>query len=146
MRIEKGHVAGNELNGETTAADLGLGRLMSADKDFIGRVMAARPGLTDPARPALVGLRPLDRSARLRAGGHLLPVGARRAAANDQGYVTSAAFSPALGHWIALALLKGGRGRIGEHFNVHDPVRGADVEVVVTEPVAFDPEGSRCRA
>ena len=25
MRIEKGHVAGNELNGTTTAADLGLG-------------------------------------------------------------------------------------------------------------------------
>src|SRR5207244_4469752 len=29
MRIEKGHVTGNELNGTTTAADLGLGRMMS---------------------------------------------------------------------------------------------------------------------
>ena len=29
MRVEKGHAAGNELNGTTTAADLGLGRMVS---------------------------------------------------------------------------------------------------------------------
>ena len=33
MRIEKGHVAGNEINGQTTARDLGLGRMMSTKKD-----------------------------------------------------------------------------------------------------------------
>ena len=44
MRIEKGHVAGNEINGQTTARDLGLGRMMSGRKDYIGRVMAQRPG------------------------------------------------------------------------------------------------------
>ena len=32
MRIEKGHVAGNELNGQTTAHDLGLGKLMSTEE------------------------------------------------------------------------------------------------------------------
>ena len=51
MRIEKGHVAGNELNGQTTARDLGLGRMMSTKKDFIGRVLAQRPALAD-AGPA----------------------------------------------------------------------------------------------
>src|SRR5262249_8854341 len=29
MRIEKGHAAGNEIDGRTTAHDLGLGRMMS---------------------------------------------------------------------------------------------------------------------
>ena len=29
MRIEKGHVGGPEMNGTTTAKDLGLGRMMS---------------------------------------------------------------------------------------------------------------------
>src|SRR6185369_421128 len=43
MRIEKGHPAGNELNGQTTASDLGMGRMMSKKKDFIGRAMARRP-------------------------------------------------------------------------------------------------------
>ncbi len=68
MRIEKGHVSGPELNGQTTAADLGFGRMASTKKDFIGRVLAGRAGLRDAQRPGFVGLRPVDRSQRLRAG------------------------------------------------------------------------------
>ena len=72
MRIEKGHVGGSELNGQTTAKDLGLGKMMSSKKDYIGRVLAGRPGLIDPDRPAFVGFRPADQSQRLRAGAHFL--------------------------------------------------------------------------
>jgi methylglutamate dehydrogenase subunit C len=144
MRIEKGHPAGNELNGQTTAGDLGMGRMLSAKKDFIGRVMAGRPGLTDPDRPSLVGIRPL-RGERLRAGGHLVPLGAPPVASNDQGYVTSTAFSPTIGDWVGLALLKRGPDRHGEHIIVHDPLRGADVEVEVCHPVFIDREGARVR-
>jgi len=145
MRIEKGHAAGGELNGQTTAGDLGMGRMMSKKKDFIGRVMAQRPGLTDPERPALVGIRPVEPGARLRAGGHLLPLGTPSEIAHDQGHVTSVAFSPTLGHWIGLALLKRGPERHGERIRVHDPVRGPDVEVDVCNPVFVDPEGVRLR-
>src|SRR5262249_18611485 len=60
MRIEKGHVAGGEINGQTPPADLGLARLVSAKKYFIGRRLLERPALTDPARPSLVGLEPVD--------------------------------------------------------------------------------------
>jgi heterotetrameric sarcosine oxidase gamma subunit len=143
MRIEKGHVAGPELNGTTTAADLGLGRMMSKKKDFIGRVLATRPALLDPERPALVGVKPVDRAARLRAGAHLLPTGAPVAVGNDQGYVTSAAFSPMLGHWIGLALLARGPERIGQRVRAFDPVRDGDVDVEICAPVFFDPEGAR---
>lgn len=143
MRIEKGHPAGNELNGQTTAGDLGMARMMSRKKDFVGRVMAARPGLVAPDRPRLVGLKPVDPKVRLRAGAHLLAKGARPIAANDQGHVTSAAFSPTLGHSIALALLAHGPERHGERIVLHDPVRGADVEAEVCGPVFVDPIGSR---
>ena len=146
MRIEKGHAAGPELNGRTTATDLGMGRMMSTKKDFIGRVMAQRLGLTDPKRPRLVGLRPVDPRQRIRAGAHLLSAGAAPVVANDQGYVTSAAYSPTLGHSIALALLVRGPERQGEQIVVHDPVRGADVEAEVCSPIFFDPEGARQRA
>jgi len=145
MRIEKGHPAGNELNGQTTAPDLGLGRMMSKKKDFIGRVMAMRPGLTDPARPALVGLRPVASGERIRAGGHLLEKHAKAIAANDQGHVTSAAFSPTLGHWIGLALLRHGPERHGEQIVIHDPLRGADIAAQVCSPRFVDPEGVRVR-
>jgi sarcosine oxidase subunit alpha len=145
LRIEKGHAAGAELSGQTTAHDLGMGRMLSGKKDFIGRAMASRPALTAPDRPRLVGLRPADGTAPIRAGAHLLPQGAAARAANDQGYVTSACFSPTLGHPIALALLRGGPERHGETVTVHDPVRGADVAAVVCDPVFVDPEGVRVR-
>jgi methylglutamate dehydrogenase subunit C len=145
MRIEKGHPAGNELNGQTTAADLGMGRMMSKKKDFIGRIMAERPALVDPARPTLVGLKPCRPGQRIRAGAHLLSPAARPIAANDEGYVTSAAWSPTLGHSIALALLRDGPQRHGQQIVVHDPVRGGDIIAEVCDPVFVDPEGARVR-
>lgn len=143
MRVEKGHVAGNELNGQTVATDLGLGRLAAKDKDYVGKVMAARPALVDPDRPALVGLRPVDQSARLRAGAHLLPRGAAAVAAHDEGYVTSAVYSPTVESWIGLALVKGGPARIGSRMRAYDPVRNGDLEVELVSPVFVDPEGRR---
>lgn len=146
MRIEKGHVAGNELNGQTTAADLGLGRMMSAKKDFIGRILAQRPGLVAADRPALVGLKPVDQGARLRAGAHFLARGAEARLANDEGHVTSVAFSPMAGSWVGLGLLKNGPRRHGERVRAYDPVRNGDVEVEIVSPVFFDPEGARLKA
>ncbi|CAH1653114.1 Sarcosine oxidase subunit alpha [Hyphomicrobiales bacterium] len=145
MRVEKGHAAGGELNGQTTVRDLGLGGLMSTKKDYIGRVLAGRPALTDPSRPTLVGFRPVDRSARLRAGAHFLERGAKASPAEDQGYLTSAAFSPVLGHWIGLGLLRRGRERIGDVVRAYDPVRNGDTEVEVCDPVFYDPAGERLR-
>jgi sarcosine oxidase subunit alpha len=143
LRIEKGHPAGNELNGQTTAHDLGLARLLSKKKDFIGRSLAARPALTDPMRPSLIGLQPVDKTGRLRAGSHLLPQGVAATAAHDQGYVTSVAYSPSLSHWIGLALLQNGPSRLGEIVRVYDPVRNGDLLAQVVSPVFVDPEGTR---
>ncbi len=143
LRVEKGHPAGAELNGQTTAHDLRLEKLLSRKKDFVGRAMAARPALTDSARPTLVGLRPVDRGARLRAGAHLLPQGVEATAAHDQGHVTSVAFSPVAGHWIGLGLLADGRRRQGEIVRAYDPIRSGDLAVEVVEPCFFDPAGER---
>jgi sarcosine oxidase subunit alpha len=145
LRIEKGHPAGGELNGQTTAHDLGLGKLLSTKKDFIGHFMAARPALIDSSRPTLVGLRPVNREDRLRAGAHLIPKGAEATGANDQGYVTSIAFSPSLGHWLGLGLLAKGPQRHGELMRAYDPVRNGDVEVEICPPCHIDPEGNRLR-
>ncbi|WP_460451119.1 sarcosine oxidase subunit alpha family protein [Alsobacter sp. SYSU BS001988] len=143
MRIEKGHAAGGELNGQTTARDLGLKRMMSSKKDYVGRVMAGREALVAPDRPILVGLKPVDASQRLRAGAHFIGVGEPATMANDQGHVTSVAFSPHLGCWIGLGLLADGESRIGGRMRAYDPVRNGDVEVEICSPVFFDPEGTR---
>jgi len=142
MRIEKGHAAGPELNGQTTAHDLGMGKMLSKKKDFVGRVMASRPVLTDPTRPTLVGLKC---DTLLRAGAHLLPVDAEASVANDEGWITSAAQSPSLG-FIALAMLKNGPARHGETIRVYDPLRGGDCLATIVPPVHYDPTGSRLHA
>jgi sarcosine oxidase subunit alpha len=146
MRIEKGHPAGNELNGQTTAGDLGLARLMSKKKDFIGRVMAQRPALIEPDRPALAGFRPVDRSKRLRAGAHFVSVGVMARAENDEGYMTSVAHSPALNCWIGLGFLKNASSRIGHVVRACDPVRGEEVDVEICYPVFVDLKGERLHA
>jgi sarcosine oxidase subunit alpha len=146
MRIEKGHVVGNEINGTTTAADLGLARMMSTKKDFIGRVLAARPALLDPNRPALVGVKPCERNAKLSAGAHFIARDTKATLKNDQGYITSVAFSPALESWIGLGLLTSGRNRWSERLLAYDAVRGGEVEVQVVNPVFVDPDGARLRS
>jgi sarcosine oxidase subunit alpha len=145
MRIEKGHVSGPELNGQTTIADLGMGRMASTKKDWIGRVMAGRPAFADPNRPGLVGFRPVDRSQRILAGSHLLERGAAAETANDRGWISSATWSPILGHAIGLGFLAGGSARIGEVVRAWDGLRDADVEVEVCAPCFLDPEGVRLR-
>ena len=145
MRIEKGHAAGPELNGQTTAHDLGFGKMMSKKKDFIGRFMGERAALNEDARAALVGLKPLDRAARIRAGAHLVPKDADAVGANDQGYVTSMAYSPELGIWIALAMLSNGPARHGEVVKVCDPLRNSEMLAEVCAPCFVDQEGGRLR-
>ena len=146
LRIEKGHPAGGELNGQTTAHDLGFGKMLSAKKDFIGRFMAARPALTDPRATDAGGLQP-HRPGRPhpRRRASRSPRMPRPTAKNDQGYVTSIAFSPSLGHWLGLGLLARGPERHGEIVRAYDPVRGGDVLVEVRPPCFIDPEGERLR-
>ncbi|WP_292475329.1 sarcosine oxidase subunit alpha family protein, partial [Mesorhizobium sp.] len=145
MRIEKGHVAGPELNGTTTAADLGLGKMMSTKKDFIGRVMAGREALVAPNRQVVVGIKPTDKARRLRSGAHIVPKGETPGPDNDQGYITSVCFSPVLDQWIGLGLVERGRARIGEIVRAHDPLRGEGYDVELCNSVFYDPDGGRQR-
>ena len=146
MRIEKGHVAGGELNGTTTAADLGLGKMMSAKKDYIGRTMASREGLVDKNRHCVVGIRPVDRSDKLRSGSHLLKRDGAPSLANDQGYISSVAWSPMLGMWVGLALLANGRERHGEIVQVFDGLRNIHIYGEICDPMHFDRENRRLHA
>ena len=147
LRIEKGHVTHAEINGTVTAADLGLGRMVRREKpDFIGRAGLARPGLAAADRLTLCGLVPLDAGAEIRAGAHVLNPGEAPSLAADQGHVTSATVSPALGHAAALALVKGGAGRIGEEVVAWDGLAGTSTPARIVSPVFLAPDGARLRA
>ncbi|KGK78108.1 sarcosine oxidase subunit alpha [Thalassobacter stenotrophicus] len=145
MRIEKGHAAGNELNGTTTALNLGMARMVNKKKDSIGSTLSERPGLNEDDALKLVGLRPVDPTNPVPAGAHLMTKGTPVDAAHDQGYVTSACYSPNLGHHIAIGYLKSGDARMGEVIRLVSPLTGVDHDVEVVSAHFIDPEGERLR-
>jgi sarcosine oxidase subunit alpha len=138
LRIEKGHVAGPEMNGQTTAADLGLGRMLKKRGDFVGRALAARPALTDPGRPALAGVRALN-GARLLAGAHLVAPGGN----GSLGWLSSVTRGVEQEGWIGLALLADAAARRGTRLEAASPLHGERVEVEIGSPHFVDPENRR---
>lgn len=145
LRIEKGFITHAEIDGRVTAFDLGLGRMVSAKKDCIGKTMAARPGLVGADREQLVGLRPIGAVKQLTAGAFLFADGADVTRENAQGHVTSVGYSPAMGHFLGLGFLVNGRARHGETVRLVDHLRGLVAACRVTDPVVYDPEGGRLR-
>jgi sarcosine oxidase subunit alpha len=140
LRTEKGYLhLGADTDGTTFPGDVGLDR--GIDKkaaNFVGRRSLLRPVATDPDRMQLVGLLPQDRSSRLPVGAHITvhaPPG------SIEGYVTSSVFSPVLGHPVALAMLKRGGQRLGEHVTAYHLGSPFAAEVVKTP--FFDVAGDR---
>ncbi len=146
MRIEKGHAAGNELNGTTTTRNLGMERMVSKKKDSIGSVLSEREGLNTAEDLRQIGIKPVDPEAPVPAGAHLMNLNGPVDAAHDQGYATSSCYSPNLGHAIALGFLKNGSERLGERMRLVSPLTQVDTEVEIVSAHFYDPEGGRLRA
>ena len=149
LRIEKGHVAGPEIDGRTTPLDLGFERMLRPDGLYVGHWGLSRPVFHAEGRKQLVGLRG---EASIPPGAQLLDeeraarLGRQTTALTSLGHVTSAVYSPNLDAEIALALLRDGRSRIGERLVAASPVTGENVPVEVCSPHFFDPENDRARA
>ncbi|MEM9107441.1 MAG: sarcosine oxidase subunit alpha family protein [Pseudomonadota bacterium] len=146
LRVEKGHAAGNELNGQTTARDLGLGRMVSKKKDSIGSTLSERPDLNREDGLTLVGFAPVNKQEELKAGAHFVSKGKLPTTENDEGWMTSVVYSPSLGHSIGLGFIKRGHDRMGEIVEAADPLRARSTDVEIVSPHFFDPEGERLRA
>ncbi|MCZ4283060.1 sarcosine oxidase subunit alpha family protein [Kiloniella laminariae] len=146
LRIEKGHVS-SELNKFTTASDLGLGGMMSKTKDYIGHRLSQRPGLIAPDREVVVGLLPLNPKHSFAQGAHIITTGTSATAENDDGYITSAAWSPTLNSYIGIALVRRGRERIGQIVDIVDPLNGKKpVTAKIVSHHFYDLENTRVTA
>jgi sarcosine oxidase subunit alpha len=143
LRAEKGYIiVGQETDGTVTPNDLGLDwAIGKAKPDFVGKRSLARPDMTKPDRKQLVGLMTGVPEIVLEEGAQITVEAAPVLGRPALGHVTSAYASPTLGRSIALALVSGGRARIGETLYV--PMPSGAVAVTVTEPIFFDKDGSR---
>jgi sarcosine oxidase subunit alpha len=144
LRAEKGYpIIGQDTDGTVTPQDLGMNWVVSKKKpDFIGKRSYARADSVRADRKHLVGLLPEDPGTFLPEGTHLVADSELPAPPVPMlGHVTSSYRSAALGRTFALALIKGGRDRIGER--LYAPVGDRLVPVTVASPVLYDPEGAR---
>ncbi|MET8248954.1 sarcosine oxidase subunit alpha family protein [Streptomyces sp. NPDC005202] len=144
LRAEKGYpIIGQDTDGTVTPQDLGMSWAVSKKKrDFIGKRSHARADTVRADRKHLVGLLPEDPGTLLPEGTHLVADSVLPAPPVPMlGHVTSSYRSAALGRTFALALIKGGRDRIGER--LYAPVGDRLVPVTVASPVLYDPEGAR---
>ena len=143
LRAEKGYpIIGQDTDGTVTPQDLGLDWVVSKQKaDFLGKRSFARPDSARPDRKQLVGLLPLDPDALLPEGAQLVADPGLAPPVPMLGHVTSSYRSAALGRSFALALVKGGRDRIGEV--VHAPLASPPIAAEIVAPCVYDPEGSR---
>ena len=137
LRAEKGYIIiGQETDGTVAPGDLGLDWAVASKKpDFIGKRSLARPDMSRPDRKQLVGLRmeeDVDEGAQLTAD------------ASDNamlGYVTSSYRGSLDGKPFALALLAGGRGRVGSVVYARFTGRSVRCKIVVSS--LYDPHGAR---
>ena len=140
LRAEKGYfIVGQDTDGTVTPQDLGYGWAVAKRKgDFVGRRSHVRPDTAREDRKHLVALLPARRVAE---GAQVVLEPSDTVPVAMAGHVTSSYDSVALERPFALALVRGGRARIGETVHVsHD---GGWVAATVAEPVVYDPEGAR---
>jgi sarcosine oxidase subunit alpha len=141
LRGEKGYIlVGQDTEGTTTPLDVGLSWLVAKDKDFIGRRSFARPALRAADRRQLVGFRPDDGNVIVPEGAGLVAKVSSPPMAID-GHVTTSRWSEALGRSFGLAMVKGGRSRLGE--TLFAPLEDRVVPVKLVDPVHYDKKGER---
>jgi sarcosine oxidase subunit alpha len=144
LRIEKGHVAGGELDHRNTLDDLGLGKMASKEKPFVGRELRQRPLLQAPQRWSLVGIECLEADKKLR-GGSILFAANDKIEGHGRGYITSVTWSTELEKFIALGLYQGGLKHAGEEIICAFPLKNEQVRARIVSPMFIDPNGERLR-
>jgi sarcosine oxidase subunit alpha len=145
LRIEKGHVAGLELDHRNTLDDLGLGRMAAKEKSFVGKELRLRENLQAPDRWSLVGLELLEPEKRLR-GGAILFAAIDEIRGHGRGYITSVTWSVELQKTIALGLYQGGLKHVGEEIICAFPLKDESVRARIVSPHFIDPKGERLNA
>ncbi|WP_193101389.1 glycine cleavage T C-terminal barrel domain-containing protein [Brevibacterium aurantiacum] len=146
LRAEKGFIiVGQDTDGTVTPQDAGMEWIVSKLKDFIGKRSYSRIDTAREDRKHLVGVLPVDGTTRLAEGAQLItsgtPITPEAGPVPMIGHVTSSYISPSMDRPFGLAMVENGRNRTGEI--IQSPVGGTLVDVEITSPVFYDPEGNR---
>ncbi|ARE38605.1 Sarcosine oxidase alpha subunit [Rhodovulum sp. P5] len=144
LRAEKGYIiVGQDTDGTVTPYDAGMGWAVGKKKpDFVGMRGLARPDLAASGRKQLVGLLTEDGS-KLEEGAQIVFDPDQPVPMTMVGHVTSSYDTGTTGQPIALALVAGGQGRMGE--TVHIPMPDRTIAAKIVPTVFHDPENTRLK-
>jgi sarcosine oxidase subunit alpha len=143
MRLEKGFLhLGTDTDGTTVPDDVGYGKVAASKKaDFIGKRSLRLPEHVKADRLQLIGLAG-NADKPFTVGSHLR---IRDSHHPTDGWITSAGTATLTNEPIALAVLRGGRARIGAQVEVYDFRTRVGAARVVAPPF-YDPTGDRMNA
>ena len=143
LRAEKGYIiVGQDTDGTLTPMDAGLGWAIGKKKpDFVGKRSLARPDIVAEGRKQLVGLLTDDPNVVLEEGAQIVADPSEPVPMTMLGHVTSSYWSEALGRSIAIAMVAGGQGRMGE--TLHVPMPDRTIAAKVSDMVFYDKDGER---
>jgi sarcosine oxidase subunit alpha len=143
LRAEKGYIiVGQDTDGTLTPDDAGLSWAIGKTKpDFVGKRSLSRNSMQRADRKQLVGLKTVDPTVVIEEGAQVAARPGLTPPMPLLGHVTSSYYSAVLKSSIALAVVAGGRARMGQKLYI--PMPGRDIEVEVVSPVFYDPQGGR---
>ncbi|MFM7785001.1 MAG: glycine cleavage T C-terminal barrel domain-containing protein [Gammaproteobacteria bacterium] len=143
LRADKGFIiVGQDTDGSMTPEDMGMPWIVGKRQDFIGWRSLQREHCRDEQRKHFVGLLTEDPALVIPEGAQLLADPSNTIPATMIGHVSSSYASPAAGRSIALALVKGGRDRMGQ--TIYAALAdGRMIPATVCKPVFHDPSGER---
>jgi sarcosine oxidase, subunit alpha len=146
LRAEKGFIiVGQDTDGTVIPDDAGLGWAVGKKKpDFVGKRSLTRPDMLKTDRKHLVGLLTDDLGVVLEEGAQIVDDPNQPIPMNMLGHVTSSYWSSTLGRSIAMALVSGGKARMGE--TIYIPMPGKVLRAEITGTVFYDKEGARLNA
>ena len=146
LRAEKGYIiVGQDTDGTLTPDDAGLGWAVGKKKtDFVGIRGLRRPDLVAEGRKQLVGLKTKDPKEVLEEGAQIVADPNQPLPMKMLGHVTSSYWSENCGRSIAMALVAGGRAKMGQTLYV--PMADRVIPVEVCDAVFYDKEGGRINA
>lgn len=145
LRAEKGYIiVGQDTDGTVTPDDAGMSwAIGKAKPDFVGKRSLSRPDIVADGRKQLVGLFTEDPKTVLEEGAQVIDDVNKPRPIQALGHVTSSYYSDAAGRSIALALVAGGRDRMGE--TLYIPMPNGTINAKVTGTVFYDPDGERLK-
>ncbi|MFB2550298.1 sarcosine oxidase subunit alpha [Ensifer soli] len=143
LRAEKGYIiVGQDTDGTLTPDDAALTWAVGKKKaDFVGIRGLKRPDLVAEGRKQLVGLLTRDPKEVLVEGAQIVADPNGTVPMTMIGHVTSSYWSENCGRSIALAVVAGGRAKLGQ--TVYIPMPGKTIAAEVSDMVFFDKEGGR---